>query len=161
MSSERSITSASMQRTRPGALGAQPAEDLFVLGVHAELQPPARVGQRVVGRPRVLAGCVEARAREVQPEAAALGVDDLGLEARQDAQRLRVALEPAEALGPLVQRPLAVVAEGRMPEVVAEAGGVDDVGGEVAARSRARARPVRPRASGSGGCVRSRPGSPG
>ena len=63
----------------------QPVEDLAVVFVEAEL--------RVLGRarPRVLRRGVEGRAGQVQPDAATVGVDDLRLEAGQDAQALRVA----------------------------------------------------------------------
>ena len=50
---------------------AQPAEDVLVVGVDAELQPSAGIGKRVIGRPRVLARRVEARAGQVQSVAAA------------------------------------------------------------------------------------------
>ncbi len=52
----------------------------------------------------------------------------LRLQPGEDAQGLRVALEPADVLGPVVERSLAVVTERRMTEVMAEARGVDDVG---------------------------------
>ena len=52
----------------------------------------------------------------------------LRLESSQHPQRLRIALEPADVSCDLVQRCLTVVAERRMPEVMCEAGGVDDVG---------------------------------
>ena len=64
----------------------------------------------------------------LRPEAPSVLVDDLGLEPGQDPERLRVALEPADVLGPVVEGALAVVAERRVAEVMAEAGGVDDVG---------------------------------
>ena len=57
----------------------------------------------------------------------------LGLQPGQHAQGLGVALEAPDGLRDLVQRRLAVVTEGRVPEVVGEARGVDDVG--VAAES--------------------------
>ena len=52
----------------------------------------------------------------------------LGLEPGEDPQRLRVALEPAARGAELVQRALAVVPERRVPDVVGQPGGVDDVG---------------------------------
>ena len=119
-----------MQRTRPGASRAQPAEDVFVLGVHAELQAAAGIGKRMIRRPRILARRVEACAGQIQTVAAAVLGDGLRLEPGQDAQGLRVALEPADVLRPVVERALAVVAERRVSEVVAEARGVDDVGRE-------------------------------
>jgi hypothetical protein len=51
----------------------------------------------------------------------------LRFEPAQDPERLGVALEPADVLRPVVQCPLAVVPEGRVTDVVAEAGRVDDV----------------------------------
>ena len=117
-----------MHRTRPGAPARIQWKTILVVGVDAELEPPAGIGQRMSGGPRVLARRVEARAREVEPVAAAGVVEHLGLEARHDAQGLRVALEAADVGGPVVERPLAVVPERRMPEVVAQARGVDDVG---------------------------------
>jgi hypothetical protein len=103
----------------PGAV-PDPAEDVRVVGVGAEL-PLAAAPQ-----PRVLAGPVEGGAGEVQP-ARGLAVADLGLEPGQDPQGLGVALEPAAGRAELVEGPFAVVAEGRMADVVGEPGGVHDV----------------------------------
>ena len=122
------MTSASMQRTRPGApsrihrnvssssgytpnLSRPPGSGTGCSAVHGYLQVASRL----------------ARVR-FEPEGAARGVDDLRLEPRHDAQRLRVALEAADVLGPVVERALAVVTERRVPEVVAQARRVDDVG---------------------------------
>jgi hypothetical protein len=58
----------------------------------------------------------------------ALVVEHLGFEPGQDAQGLSVGLEAAAFPRQLVQRPLAVVPERRVPDVVREAGGVDQVG---------------------------------
>ena len=66
--------------------------------------------------------------------------EDLGLEPGEQAQGLGVALEPADVVGQLVQRGLAVVAEGRVAQVVGQAGGVDDV--RVAAQGRPSSRPT-------------------
>jgi hypothetical protein len=66
---------------------------------------------------------------------AVVGAEGLGLEPGEDAQRLRVALEPADGRGDLVERRLAVVPERRVAEVVREAGGLDQV--RVAAQGRA------------------------
>ena len=85
-------------------------------------------GVSALARPRVLRRRVERRAGEVQPGARAVRREYLGLESGQHPQALRVALEPADRLGELVQRGLAVVAERRMAEVVREARGVDQVG---------------------------------
>ena len=63
----------------------------------------------------------------LSPTRAAVGRDDLGLEPGEQPQRLRVALEPADPLGQLRQRALAVVPERRVPEVVRQARRVDDV----------------------------------
>ena len=52
----------------PWRTGAQPAEHRLVVGIHAELEPPAGIGQRVLEGPGVLARGVEARPREVQAE---------------------------------------------------------------------------------------------
>ena len=55
-------------------------------------------------------------------------MEDLGFEAREEAQRLRVAFEPADVLGDAGERRLAVVSERRVTEVVRETGAVDHVG---------------------------------
>ena len=65
---------------------------------------------------------------------------DLRFEPHEDPQRLRVALEPAARGAELVERPLAVVPERRVPDVVGQAGGVDDVG--VGAQLLGDARPI-------------------
>ena len=56
------------------------------------------------------------------------GGEDLRLQPGQQPQRLGVALEAADAVRHLVEGRFAVVAERRVAEVVAEAGGVHDVG---------------------------------
>ena len=55
-------------------------------------------------------------------------VEGLGLQPGEQAQRLGVALEAAAVLAELGQHPLAVVAEGRVAEVVRERRGLRDVG---------------------------------
>src|SRR5690606_2064753 len=68
------------------------------------------------------------RTREVEARGRAVVGEHLGLETGQQAQGLRVALEPADVARDLGQRRLAVVAERRVAEVVREARRVDDVG---------------------------------
>ena len=116
-----------MQRTTGRGARAQPDEGGGVIRVEAELAAPARVGDAVLLGPRVLAARVEARASQVEAVAAAVVGHHLGLEAGQQAQRLRVALEAADVGGPLVEGALAVVTERRVAEVVGEAGGVHDI----------------------------------
>src|SRR5665647_408918 len=77
--------------------------------------------------PGILRDCVQARAGEVEPRGTAVSVHPLGLEAGQQAQRLGVALESADAGGDVVQRRLAVVPERRMSEVVRQTCGVNHV----------------------------------
>ena len=115
---------------------AQPVEDRAVVVVDAELHHHARgaVGVhavRAVGRrarPGVLGAGVEGGPGEVEPDRPAVGVEGLRLQPGQQAQRLGVALEPAAPGAELGQRPLAVVAEGRVAEVVRERRGLGDVG---------------------------------
>jgi hypothetical protein len=57
-----------------------------------------------------------------------IGVGRLGLEPGQDPQGLRVALEATAGVSELVECPLAVVAEGRVPDVVGQGCGLHDVG---------------------------------
>src|SRR5690606_25745286 len=112
-----------------GRARAQPVEDRSVVLVDAELvrRPTVGAQRRLARAPRVLDARVEARAREVEPVRAAVAVDDLGLQPREEPQRLRVALEPADVHREVRERALAVVAERGVPEVVREARGVDDV----------------------------------
>ena len=107
---------------------AQPDEGGGVIRVEAELAASARVGNALLLGPGVLAARVEARASQVEAIAAAAVRHHLGLEARQQSQRLRVALEAPDVGGPLVEGAFTVVTERRVAEVVGEAGGVDDVG---------------------------------
>ncbi len=113
-------------QARPGVRrsAAQPVKRRCVVLVRAELGRDLR---RVSAPPWVLRRGVQARPRQVEPGAAAVWVHRLGLEPGEQPQRLGVALEPADAGGGLVQGPLAVVPERRVPEVVSEAGGVHDV----------------------------------
>lgn len=76
---------------------------------------------------RVLGGGVEGGTGEVEADGA-LGGEAFGLDAGEEPQRLGVAFEAAAVVGELVQRVFAVVAEGRVAEVVGEAGGLHEVG---------------------------------
>ncbi|BDZ43244.1 hypothetical protein GCM10025865_25430 [Paraoerskovia sediminicola] len=109
---------------------AQPREDGPVVVVHAELRCRQAVlaHRTLAAAPRVLDARVERGPGQVQAGGPAVGREHLGLEPRQEPQRLRVALEPADVAGDVRERPLAVVAERRVAEVVRQAGGVDDVG---------------------------------
>src|SRR5699024_10611619 len=107
-----------------GSGGSHPCEDREVVLVHPELR---RGGRAAPAAPRVLRRGVEAGAGEVEAGRAAVGMDPLGLETRENAQGLRIALEAADPGGDLVERALPVVPEGRMPQVVREAGDLDDV----------------------------------
>ena len=75
--------------------------------------------------PLVLEHAVEQRPARAHPPAAAVGV--AVDRAREDAQRLRVALEPAVLLHQRVEHPLARVAERRMADVVREAHRLDQI----------------------------------
>ena len=119
------MTSASRPSGGPRGARAEPVEDLEVVVVDAELHRGVR---RPAAAPRVLRGGVQAGPGEVEPGRAAVGVGALGLQAGQQAQRLGVALEAADAGRDRIERRLAVVPERRVAEVVGEAGGVDDVG---------------------------------
>ena len=99
-----------------GGTVAHPREHGGVGEIGAELPDAGSL------HPRVLAGGVQRRAGEVQPAAV-----DLGLQPGEDPQRLRVAFEPAAGRTELVEGPLAVVPERRVPDVMGEPGGVDDV----------------------------------
>ena len=94
-----------------------PAERVGVVGVSAVLDL-ARAGQ-----PGVLERGVQGGPAQVQARAG-----DLGLQAGEQPEALRVALEPAAAGRDLGQRGLAVVAERGMPQVMREAGRVHQVG---------------------------------
>lgn len=130
-----------------GAL-AHPGEGGLVVVVEAELGATRGVGHRAGVRPGILAARVEARPREVQAVGALIVAEDLRLEAGEQPEGLGVALETSDARRPRVERALAVVPERRVPDVVGEAGRVDDVGVEVEARREARGRSAPPRASG-------------
>ena len=115
---------ASPPRRRPLA---HPREHGRVVGVHGVLA--RRLGQvRAAGLdPRILADRVQGRPRQIQARRNAARADDLGLQACDDAQGLGVALEPADRGGRRIQGALAVMPEGRMPEVVGQTRGVHDV----------------------------------
>ena len=68
--------------------------------------------------PRVLARRVEAGPGQVQSGRASVWGENLWFQAGQQAQGLGVAFEAADGVGHLVQRPLAVVPEGRVAEVM-------------------------------------------
>ena len=112
---------------RLGRAGTQPVEGILIVGVVAELAAAARVGDALLRRPRVLATRVEAGAGQVEAVRAAIGPEHLGLQPGEQAERLGVALEPADVVRPGGQRALPVVTEGRVPEVMGEAGAVDDI----------------------------------
>src|SRR5690606_12419917 len=114
--------------------GAQPGEGGGVIRVEAELAAARGVGDALLLRPGVLATRIEARAREVEAVGTTVGVEHLRLEAGEQAQRLGVAFEAADIGRPVVERALAVMAVGRMPEVVREARRVVDVGVEAEVR---------------------------
>ena len=78
--------------------------------------------------PRVLGAGVEGGARQVEPHRAVVGAERLRLQPGQQAEGLRVALEPAAVGAELGEHPLAVVPERRVAEVVRQRGGLDDVG---------------------------------
>ncbi len=65
---------------------------------------------------------------QVEPGRTPLGIKDFGLQSGEDPEVLRVALEPAERFGDLVEGTLAVVPVGRVADVVGQAGQVDQVG---------------------------------
>ncbi len=100
---------------------ANPAENRHVVGVDTEL------GRIAPLRPRVFQGRVEGGAGEVEPGFAPVHIHDLDLETGELTQALGVALETPTATGSGVKRGLAVVTERRMPDVMREAGGVDQV----------------------------------
>ena len=84
------------------------------------------------------------------------GVKDFGLEPGQDAEVLRVALEPAEGVGDLVERAFAVVPVRRMADVVGQPGQVDEVGIAAQPDRPSRGRSAPPPANASAGCAGSR-----
>ena len=97
--------------------GARPGEDVGVFVVGGVFAVDCAVG--VGAGPRVFGGRVEAGPGEV--EAVGGGVDNyFWFEAREDAQGLCVAFEAAG--GGFVEGVLAVVAVGRVADVVGEAG---------------------------------------
>jgi hypothetical protein len=89
-----------------------PRENLGVLRVDAVLAG-------AIGKPRVLERRVQGGPGQVEA-----GPGDLRFQPGEQAQRLRVPLEPAQ----LVERRLAVVAERAVADVVGQAGRVHQVG---------------------------------
>ena len=89
--------------------------------------------------PRVFRHRIQPGPGEVQPGAVILGAKDFRLQAGEDAEVLRVALEAAMLGGQLVQGPFAVVAVWRMADVVGQPGHVDEVG--IAAKADRHATP--------------------
>jgi hypothetical protein len=102
-------------------VGAHPLEGVAVGLVEAEL------AGAVAARPGVLARGVQARAAQVQPRGLARVLQHLRLEPGEHAQGLRIALEPAARSRDLVKGVLAVVTERRVPDVMGQTGGIDDV----------------------------------
>ena len=108
-------------------VGPQPEKGVDVVGVEAELGSTTGIADRGALRPRILAARVETRPGEVEAVGAAVRTEDLRFDSREQAQRLGVALEPADVGGPVVERSLTIVAKGRMPQVVSETRRVDDI----------------------------------
>ena len=115
---------------------AQPMKDFRVVGVVAELvRLPTQVGaatvidgRGVTPRPGVFARGIEGGPRKVEADAATGGrVDDLRLQPSHDPQGLRIALEATDRLGQPIEFTLAVVTEGRVPQVVRESRDVDEI----------------------------------
>ena len=107
---------------------AHPGEDAQIVAVDAVLARGLhRIGALPL-RPGVLADRIEGRAGEVEARGLAAFSDDLRFEPRDQSERLGVALESPAVGGEIVEDAFAVVPEGRVAEVVAQAGGVDDVG---------------------------------
>jgi hypothetical protein len=131
-----------------------PAEHLTVVGVVTELlgtlrsllpgqarrrelrgRSPGLAGHPTrAGGPGVFDRRVQRGARKVQARPG-----DLGLQPGQQPQALRVPLEPATAGGELRENDLPVVAKRRVPQIVCQAGGVDQV--RIAAEGRAELTP--------------------
>ena len=113
-----------------------PREHRQVVVIDAELDDGARGSVGVHAHrgladsagPGILGAGVERGPGQVEPDRASLGIDGLGLQPRQQSQGLGVALETTAALGQVGQRPLAVVAERWMAEVVGQRRRLDDVG---------------------------------
>ena len=115
---------------------AQPVEDLCVVGVVTELVRLATEIRSasvvdsggVAAWPGVLARGIERGAREIEPDTATRGgVNDLRLEPRHHAKSLGIALESTDRCGLAVELALAVVAKGRMPEVMGKPRDVDEI----------------------------------
>ena len=121
----------SFQATAPagGAL-THPVEDLPVGLVAAVLACAAalRTARPLTPGPRVLGDGVQAGAREVDAHGPSRAVQSLGLQTGQDAKSLGVAFEAADGLGDDIESLLTIVPVGRVPQVVGQASGGDDVG---------------------------------
>ena len=102
--------------------GAHPVGDLGVVGVEAELAAAGRAP------PRVFRHRVQRRPGEIQPDADPLGIKDFRLQSGEDPEVLGVALEAAARGGELVESTFAVVAIGRMADVVGQSGHIHQVG---------------------------------
>ena len=107
---------------------AHPFEDFSVVGVETEFRPPARIIHGLRKRPGILRARIETCPRQVEAARDTLCIEDLGLEPRENPKGLRVTLEPTDVRRPIRQRPLAVVTEGWMTNVVGQARRVDHVG---------------------------------
>src|SRR5699024_10931953 len=87
----------------------------------------ASADRGLAARPGVLRHGIEAGPGQVETGRSTVVGDDLRFDPGDQAQRLRIAFETADVLAQGVEDRLPVVAVRRMAEVVAEAGGVDDV----------------------------------
>ena len=127
-------------RPRPGAPAAQPAGRPAGRPRRPRTSAsPGRSGWPPRGQGYLVAASSAARVRlspTLATRPASSVVEPLGLDAGQQPQRLRVALEAAAVRGDLGERLLAVVAERRVAQVVRQAGGLHQVG--VAAERRAQ-----------------------
>src|SRR5699024_3634379 len=104
-------------------------EDRGVIIVDSELPNAgiASADRGLAARPGELRRGIEAGQEQVETGQATVVGDDLRFDPGDQAQRLRIAFETADVLAQGVEDRLPVVAERRVAEVVAEAGGVDDV----------------------------------
>ncbi len=133
MSSARSITCASKRDRRAPARRSRSHRNT---ARSSSYTPNLRVGlpARALGgvgvAPRVLGRGVEAGAREVEADGRArcAGATDLGSSRVRTRRVWALPSNPPMSGRDLVERPLAVVAERGVSEVVREARGVDDVG---------------------------------
>ena len=110
-------------RLLPGGVGAEPREDGEVIVIGAEL------AHARLPRPGVLARSIEGGPTEVEADTlVGLGIHDLGLESTEHAEGLGIALEAPDPLREAIELGLTVVAIGRMPQIMGEAGHLDQVG---------------------------------